>query len=303
LPFPARELLSNDKYFSPFSEQKNFTPFITSKGCFSRCAYCCLKERPQPRAIEGVIMEIKECFFRFKIRDIDFYDPVFTIDKKRTLEICRRLKEEKIPLRWSARTHINYIDEELLREMASCGCRMLMYGVESTSRKILEGLNRDFVDLDKIKSVIKLTRKYRIMAFGFFMLGAPDETESTMADTINFSKEAGFDFLQFTRIIAIPGTKLYSDYLREHKEDYWGKIVLGQEDMLKGGLLPVGTSLNSKIILRYARKGNIGFYLRPAQILKIILKIKSPFQFINFAKSGVNMLVSSLATLFFRSVR
>ncbi len=300
LPFPSRELLANNKYFSPFSEKKNFTPFITAKGCFFRCAYCCLVEKPHLREVKDVLAELKECYFRFKIRDIDFYDPVFTIDKQRALGICRGIRDEGISIRWSARTHINHIDEELLEEMASSGCRMIMYGIESTDKKILLNLNRDFIEPERVKHIVNLTRKHGIIAFGFFMLGAPGETIATMKNTIKFSKEAGLDFAQFTRVIAIPGTKLYERYLSEHGKDYWRQLALGGEP--EEVLLAVGTDLPPEVIVRYVKQGNLGFYLRPKQALRVLLNASSLLQLMNFVKAGANMLIFFFLSLVFKNM-
>ena len=292
MPFPARELLPNNKYFSPFSERKNFTPFITSKGCISRCIYCCLNGNLQLRNIDDVSGELEECYHRFKIRDIDFYDSIFTVNKKRALEICRIMRAKKLDFRWSARTHVNFIDEELLKEMASSGCRMIMYGIESTNIEIIRNLNRIAASLDRIKGVINSTKKAGITAFGFFMLGAPGETETTIKDTLKASRELGFDFVQFTKMIPVPGTQLYNRYLEDYKYDYWRQVVIDNKP--KCGLSAVGTQLETPVIIEYARRGNIGFYLSLKQMLKIISGIKNYRQLINYFRSGKNMLTSRI---------
>jgi radical SAM superfamily enzyme YgiQ (UPF0313 family) len=289
LPFPARALLPNHRYYSPFSCKKNFTALLTSKGCMFRCAYCCLPERLQLRRTEDVIEEMTECYYRFNIRDIDFYDSVFSANKERTIDLCQKIREKKFDFTWTVRTHINCVDGELLKEMSASGCRMIMYGIESTNQLILKNLNRPAMSINRIRDVVSLTRRAGISSFGFFMLGSPGETRATIEDTFRVSRKLGFDFVQFSRLTVIPGTQLYEDYLNVHKNDYWSRFIHYSNQNLPD---IIQTQLPTDAVIRYVKKANLGFYLAPWRIIKIILRLKSYRQLINHVKAGVNMLLS-----------
>lgn len=289
LPFPARELLPNHKYYSPFSLKKNFTALITSRGCLFKCAYCCLPGELQLKKAEDVIEEMAECYYRFDIKDIDIYDTIFTADRERAVNICRGIRRRGLDFAWATRTHINYVDKELLEEMAASGCGMIMYGIESTDQAVLKNLKRPIVPVNKIKDMVRLTKKAGISAFGFFMLGTPGETYSTIDNTVRFSKKSGFDFVQFSRLIIIPGTRLYKEYLNGHKQDHWRGFVL---DSKQGFPVIAETLLPQDVIMRYVKNGNMGFYLHPLRIIRIILNLKSLRQLINYIKAGMSMLFS-----------
>ncbi len=289
LPFPARELLPNYRYYSPFSVKKSFTALVTSRGCIFKCAYCCLPAKLQLRQIADVIEEMAECYYRFNIRDIDFYDSIFTVDKKRTIELCQKMREKKLDFTWTIRTHVNYVDKELLKEMSASGCRMIMYGIESADQSILKNLKRPNISASQIKDTVGLTKKAGILSFGFFMLGAPGETHSTIDNTLRFSKKLGLDFVQFSKLTIIPGTQLYKDHLSNYKEDYWRNFILNSNQKIP---IVVKTQLSFDLLMRYVKKGNLSFYLNPLQIITIALKLKSFRQLINYIKSGVNILFS-----------
>ena len=297
LPFPARDLFANQLYHSPFSEKNNFTPFLTSKGCVFRCVYCYLPGDLRMRKTENVIDEMEECYHRFKIRDFDMYDAVFTADKNRTMELCGKIRERKLKISWMARTHINLVDKEVLEEMAASGCRMLMYGIESVDERILKNLGRPAIALSQFRDRIRMTRRVGISAFGFFMLGCPGETETTALRTIHASRSIGLDFAQFTRLTPIGGTPLYEKYKQTYNQDYWSGMVSGTG--VGKELYPVETALSNREIARLVRSANIGFYFRPFQICRILLRARGPRQLMNFIRAGGNILFS----FFFRRAR
>jgi len=291
MPLPARELLPNHKYYAPFSQKKYFTALITSRGCIFKCFYCCLSEQQQLRKVDDVINEIEECYYRFNIRDIDIYDAIFTVNRKRTMDICQKIREKKLKFSWRIRTHINLVDKELLEEMAASGCKMIMYGIESVNAEILKNLGRVPISVNQLRDKIALTEKAGISSFGFFMLGSPGETYFTMNNTVRISKKLGLDFVQFSRLALIPGTQLYNTYLCNANHDYWREFILNNA---KYESILIGTRLRSDIIRRYVKKANLGFYLRPLHIIKIVCRIKNLGQLINYIKAGLAMLFSSL---------
>ncbi|MDD5668803.1 MAG: radical SAM protein, partial [Candidatus Omnitrophica bacterium] len=292
MPFPARDLFPNRKYHSPFSERLNFTPFLTSRGCVFRCVYCCLPGPLKLRKTDAVLAELEECYYRFGIRDLDMYDTVFTADKERTLEICSRIRAKRLKISWMARTHINLVDEELLKEMKAAGCRMLMYGIESVDGRILKNLGRQIVTPDQIREKVRMTKKAGISAFGFFMLGCPGETQETILRTTETSRSLGLDFAQFTRLTPIGGTPLYEKYKVTHKHDFWSAVV--REGFSSQSLAPLETTLSNEEILRFVRQATIRFYFRPFQIGRIISGVRTFRQLINFVRAGGNILFSFL---------
>lgn len=292
LPFPARHLLPNDRYGSPFSRRKNFTALVTAQGCRFGCLYCCLPGKPSMRSAGDVVGEIEECYRSFGVRDIDIYDSVFTAGRERVIDICCGIRKKRLSISWNARTHINLIDRHVLEEMAGSGCRMLMYGIESIDPEILRQLGRAAVTAAQIKEAVALTKKAGIAAFGFFMLGAPGETRATMQRTLEASRSLGFDLVQFSRLTVIPGTPLYETYRSAHHRDYWKDFILRANGRQEHPFLE--TDLPPRLVAQNVKKAMFRFYFRPGRLCVLLLSIRDIRQLFLYLGAGLSMLGSRM---------
>ncbi|MFH0864276.1 MAG: radical SAM protein [Candidatus Gottesmanbacteria bacterium] len=273
IPFPSRHLLDMSKYYNFVSKRKNFTPMITSRGCPFRCIFCDLKKTNwRMRSPENVIAEIRQCYFDFGIREIDFYDSSFTVDKQRVIDLCRLLSKQNLDLSWSVRTRVDCVDKEMLKELSKAGCVRIMYGIESSNQDILVSLHKG-ITIERIKKVIGWTKKYNMEALGFFIIGSPGETRQTALQTIKFACELPLDWVQFTRMIPFPATELYQMMMEDTGKDYWRKFVLNPKNEKPLPLIRAKiTAAEAEDLVRLAY---IKFYFRPKIIWSSIKKIKS----------------------------
>jgi len=272
IPFPARHLLPNERYYSIVSQRKNFTVMITSRGCAFECIFCDQgRRKPMLRSAANVIAEIEECYHRFHVREIDFFDPSFTIDKQRGMEICRQIRSRNMDISWSLRTRIDTVDAELLEEMSRAGCIRIMYGIESAVPAILKSLKK-YTDINRIQEIIRLTTSKGIEAFGFFTIGNPGDTRQTIRQTIRFARRSALLHAQFTRLTAFPGTELYQRYLDQYAVDYWRQYVVNE--IVKNPLPLVDTCIGVQEANSLIRSAYVSFYLYPWRIIKILCKIR-----------------------------
>lgn len=292
LPFPERGLLPLSKYRSPFSMKKNFTAFLTYIGCTFKCVYCTLSSACEFRSVESVIEELKECYFEHSIREIDFYDTVFTLKRERVIELCRRIRKEGIKISWSARTRIELVDRELLREMSSAGCRMIMYGIESLSTKVQENLSRNTLTVKKAEIIIRMTSEEGISPFGFFIFGSPGEKEADIIRSIRFATRSKLKFAQFSKLTPVQGTPLYERYIKLTGYDYWREVIAGKTPTLK--LTVPGKRLPDKQIESYIRKANLLFYFSFRRIFGILKTVRNPKELLNMSKSGFFLFYDSI---------
>ncbi|MBU0466346.1 MAG: cobalamin-dependent protein, partial [Nanoarchaeota archaeon] len=84
LPFPARDLLNNEKYTAPIT-QRPYTLIITARGCPYGCIFCTASnyygKKPRIRSPENIVDEIEEVITKYKIRDIGMWADTFTFSK------------------------------------------------------------------------------------------------------------------------------------------------------------------------------------------------------------------------------
>lgn len=274
LPLPAYHLLPMEKYFPALGSYKKLpaSGMITSRGCPGRCTFCCgdyLGRKIRSRSAEKIFDEIQLLYDKYNIREISFYDDVFTTRKENVKNLCKRLINEKLDISWSCFARADFVDEDLLRAMKDAGCHQIMYGIESGDEEILKNIQKK-VSLEKAEYIVKLTQRLGIDVRAAFMLGNPGETEESMEKTINYAVEIDPEVVIFNITTPYPGSEMFkwakkNKYLRT--ED-WDEYDLSKPIMD----LP---ELNSKKVLEYYNKAYKKFYLRLKYLLKRIFKIRS----------------------------
>ncbi|MBN2421478.1 radical SAM protein [Candidatus Woesearchaeota archaeon] len=211
LPFPARELTDMDKYLKLYTGKK-YSLMVTSRGCPYQCIFCdsviTFGKRTRFRSPDNVIAEIKELVEKYGITDITFSDDTFTLDKERTIEICKKIVENNLDIKFICSSRANTIDEERLEWLKKAGCIQITFGIESGDDNILRIIKKG-ITTDMARKAIALVKKYGIGTHASYMLGNPGETLETVRKTINFARELDTDYAQFSIATPFPGTEMW----------------------------------------------------------------------------------------------
>jgi radical SAM superfamily enzyme YgiQ (UPF0313 family) len=290
-PFPARHLLPNKLYYSFTSQLKNFTIMVTSTGCPFKCSFCAISRLVyRERSPINVVDEIEECYRKFNVREIDFFDATFFINKERSIAICEEILKRRIKIEWSCRSRADVVDDDILRVASRAGCKKIYYGIESVSECVLENINKK-INSEQIIHAINLTHKHGISALGFFMVGNPSDNRSSILSSIKFAKKLQLDFIQVCRTIAKPNTEL-NDYLIETQGvDYWREYILGKKPEKR---LPIPWSeLSERQIEQYQRKFYSDFYFRLSYIFKRAIKTRSLSELFRYVRIAVRWFFSN----------
>ncbi|MFH1776096.1 MAG: radical SAM protein [Candidatus Omnitrophota bacterium] len=275
-PFPARDLLPNELYAEFPTERKNFTVMVTSLGCPNSCGFCeAGRTAYNARTPITVVDEIEECYNKYHIREIDIFDYDFTVDKPRTRAICQEIKKRGLDILWACRSRVD-IDRELLQEMKEAGCGRIYYGLESGSQEILNRLNKN-ITLVQIQKTIRTTKELGMKALGFFLVGAPGETKTTVIKTLRFAKKLDLTYVQFSKCLAKPLTPLWKEMQKHMGRDYWKEWIMGKTEDCS--LPRPWTSLTNKEIDHLARHAYVSFHSRLVFLLRASLKVRSFTEF------------------------
>jgi radical SAM superfamily enzyme YgiQ (UPF0313 family) len=224
IPFPARHMLPMKMYdrILPFLDVKPVDTMSVLRGCSYQCAYCETRELwgTNCRAFspQRIVDEIKDMTENLGTKGIYFVGDNFTINKKRTSELCHLIKENKLDIKWTCETRADLVNKELLVDMKSAGCQTMFFGVESGSPKIQQKLNKN-IDLQEVKRTFELCKQVGIRTATSFMLGIPGETVEDMQATFKFAKVLNADICMFNIYIACPGSKLYDEVVSQHLYD------------------------------------------------------------------------------------
>ncbi len=286
-PFPARHLIDNSLYYSFISKYKNFSCFITSRGCPYKCIFCEQGSKPfRARSPKNVVDELELCHYEYGIREFDFFDSSFTIRKDRVIAICDEIKRRKLDIVWAARTRVDCITDDVLKAMKSAGCSRIYYGIESGNREILATLKKS-TSLEMYHDVIKRTRAHGIHTFGYFMVGNPYETEATIRQTIRLALSLDLDYAQFSKVTPMPATEMYTLLLKETGRDYWREhIVAGVDDDIPRPLC----DMTDEEIQRWTRLAYLRFYYRPSYVARAMGRMKSAEEVRRSAVTAIQML-------------
>jgi len=102
---------------------------------------------------------------------------------------------------------------EELSLMGKANCRMLAFGIESGSQKVLDRLKKN-QNLEQVAHAVNEAKKHGIdTAHGFFLLGNPGETEEEMLESFRFAARLKLDTFGFNRLCVYRGTPLWQEYV------------------------------------------------------------------------------------------
>lgn len=207
LSFPAVDLFEINN-----AEDRDFLlPFQTRRGCPLGCSYCSTAsiegKRLRFRSAGQVVYELglwrKAGFSRFF-----FVDNTFNLPPTYAITLCRKIFQASLDISWRCILYPGAVSEDLVREMATAGCREVSLGFESGCQKILDGLNKHF-KIHDVERTAGMLSDYGIRQTGFLLLGGPGETKQTVEESLKFVASLPLDALKITMGIRIyPETKL-----------------------------------------------------------------------------------------------
>jgi len=304
LPFPAWDLIPDlAKYYKPAPHSYYQLPsssLMTSRGCNGTCTFCArpfMGERYRSNSPDYTLAMVDHLVRRYGIRDIMFYDDNFLLDRGRVLQICDALQSRDYRISWSCLARTDLTPKDFYETIHRAGCWQIAYGIESGDQEILNNLKKH-VKIDRVAQMIQQANKAGITTRGYFMIGCPGETPATIEKTIDFMRDSNLKEFHVTFCTPMPGAELF---------DTWQKWGAFDCDWRKLGFwdpvfIPEGMTREELIAghRRMFRK----FYLRPAVILRYVLKvIRRPGIMLNILRAGWDVIKYSMSGYFSDKVK
>jgi len=226
LPFPARDLIDNERYKETWREDQGYalTSILTTRGCPFGCYACSEKTifgpRVQFRSPGNVIAELEEVVEDYGFDRVWFADDIFTLRKDRTLQICKLIQERGLKFSWSCLARADLVDEETLDAMKRAGCDAVFFGVESGSQRMLDAMNRRMT-VEQIVAGTARAKKVGLKVHAFMMVGFPGENYDSLKETMRFLRELEPDEVSFTVPYPVPGTELFDMVELKNTQSEW----------------------------------------------------------------------------------
>jgi radical SAM superfamily enzyme YgiQ (UPF0313 family) len=145
-------------------------------------------------------------------REIHLADDLFTADMRHAEAVCREILARGLKFPWVPRSglRVDRVSLELLEVMARAGCYHIPFGIESGNQDILNRIKKG-ITLEQVEDAVALAKTAGMETTGYFMVGMPGETMSTMQDTLRFASSLDLDYVKIGICVPLPGTPMYLD--------------------------------------------------------------------------------------------
>jgi radical SAM superfamily enzyme YgiQ (UPF0313 family) len=220
LPFADREIFDYQKYIN---SNRGLATFMSSKGCPFLCSYCINKVLIDKykgkgkflrfRSVDDVLDEIKEVLKNYKVKEIEFYDDTFTLDKVRLKEFCVRYEKE-IGLPFYVNARVNAVTKEDFVFLKKAGCVRVSIGIESGDPKIRNDVLKRNQSDEQIIETFENAKDAGLKTYSFNMIGIPQENYENILKTIELNRKIQPDYVGVSIFNAYNGTELY-EYCKE----------------------------------------------------------------------------------------
>jgi radical SAM superfamily enzyme YgiQ (UPF0313 family) len=193
LPLPNTDLW-------PATPQKEelWMPVQTRRGCPLNCSYCStgvvegrMFRRHSPETIVKWIARWRKA----GIHQFYFVDNTFNLPASFAKEVCRKLIDQDLNIRWWSILYPMHVDKTLAAYMADAGCEQVSIGFESGSERILKNMNKRF-HLKEVRQISEMLSERGIRQMGFLLLGSPGETRKSVEESLLFADSLKLDTLK-----------------------------------------------------------------------------------------------------------
>jgi radical SAM superfamily enzyme YgiQ (UPF0313 family) len=232
LPLPNTDLW-------PATPQKEelWMPVQTRRGCPLNCSYCStgvvegrMFRRHSPETIVKWIARWRKA----GIHQFYFVDNTFNLPASFAKEVCRKLIDQDLNIRWWSILYPMHVDKTLAAYMADAGCEQVSIGFESGSERILKNMNKRF-HLKEVRQISEMLSERGIRQMGFLLLGSPGETRKSVEESLLFADSLKLDTLKITTGVRIyPHTVLAKKAIEEgmiasHDEILFPRFYLARD--------------------------------------------------------------------------
>lgn len=241
IPYPKYGSFELDKYPYPNSPERfRDIPIVSSRGCPYQCIFCPVKsaigEKFRYRSPENMLKELGY-WYEKGYRTFWFADDNFTLLKERVSKFCDLIDKsgmKDLSLGCGNGIRADRVDIELLKKMKNAGFKVLAFGVESGSDRILK-IYKKSETLLQIETGIKNAIELGFSVGLCFLIGAPGETPQDVEKSFELARRYPIDGVRFYHITPYPKTELYewiekNSYFVAEPAEYLNSVISFQNN-------------------------------------------------------------------------
>jgi radical SAM superfamily enzyme YgiQ (UPF0313 family) len=191
------------------------------------------------------------------------YADLFTVNRDQVMDLCQRMIDENIQIKWTCNSRVDFVDEEMLQMMHKAGCWFISWGIESGNELVLKRAKKGTTQ-EMIRTAIQWSKNAGINNWGYFIIGLPGETEESIRETIAFAKSLPLDIALFHIAAPYPGTPFFFEVV----ENNWFRpgTRWEQVDMDKGTVLDY-PGLPAERLMYWQRRAFREWAFRPGPMM------------------------------------
>jgi len=221
LPGQSWDLLQMTRYrahnwhcFDDLDGRLGYASIQTSLGCPYKCSFCCINAPFGGAGIrywssECVIRQIDELVNTYGITNIKIPDEMFVLNRRHVVSLCEAIIDRGYTLNMWAYARVDTVQDEVLEKLGAAGFRWLGLGIESGSQHVRDGVEKGrFGSVDILRTVERI-KKHGIHVAANYIFGLPDDTYTSMQETLDLAIELNAEWANFYCAMAYPGSPLH----------------------------------------------------------------------------------------------
>jgi anaerobic magnesium-protoporphyrin IX monomethyl ester cyclase len=220
----AWDLLDWETYSYQVLPNSRLGSISTSRGCDHDCIFCSQQQfwakSWRARDPQAVVDELEQLHRNYQVNVFQVTDEYPTRDPGRWEAILDLLIARELPisLLLEARAPDLVRDRDIIWKYRKAGVIHVSIGVEGKEQESLDRMKKELT-LKQVKQALELLRGHSIVSEISFVLGFPEETFQSVAQTLKFAQTLNPDNANFLAITPWPYSELYrelGEQVREH---------------------------------------------------------------------------------------
>jgi len=188
----------------------------SSRGCQQKCSFCSQQlfwsQTWRARSAENFVAELEMLHSRYGVQVAMLADEIPTFDRDRWVRILDLMIQRQVPVKLLMETRVDDIlrDADIMDKYRLGGVEHIYVGVEAGSQATLDLFKKDTL-VEQSKQAIDLINGADIVSETSFVLGLPDDTPESIAETVELAKHYNPDMGFFLAIAPWPYAELYPE--------------------------------------------------------------------------------------------
>ncbi len=183
------------------------------RGCPYRCAFCNYPylfddTKFRTKSAKRIADDWEYYYKELGVEYITCLDSLFTMPKKRLIELCHELINRNVRVKWICYARADDLcDESIVELMIKAGAVQVQIGIESGDQQILNNMNKR-VNTEKNIQALSNCRRLGLTTVASYVIGFPGETQYSLEQTFQSLKASPPDFFFLctfsTRVPGVP---------------------------------------------------------------------------------------------------